>query len=244
VRMSDVVGCLAVLASLAVGGASIAAKPVAPVVEQDVSQLLTAMNAQINPYRPRLLVVGDSYSGGSDEGGGGRRNWVATAAARLGMVPVNLSVGGTGFVNGMQNRPDTSFAARLPEVLRREPDVVVVAGGINDASSDPDVFDRRAAAFLRAARRGLPRARFVVVAPFWPSRDAVPPQVLHERDTLRTLAREIDATFVDPLAGQWFRTPQTRGMIGKDRVHPTDAGHAFMARRMVRAIGPAPTTGR
>jgi lysophospholipase L1-like esterase len=243
--MSDVAGCVAVLASLVVAGASLASKPVAPVVEQDVSQLLTSMNAQINPYRPRLLVVGDSYSGGSAEGGYGRRNWVSAAAAQLGMVPVNLSVGGTGFVNGMQDRPDTSFAARLPEVLRREPDVVVVAGGINDASSDPAVFDRRAAAFLRSARKGLPRARFVVVAPVWPSsRGGVPAGAVHERDTLRSLAREIRAGFVDPLAGEWFRTPQTRGLIGKDRVHPTDAGHAFMTRRMVRAIGPAPTTGR
>jgi lysophospholipase L1-like esterase len=35
------------------------------------------------------------------------------------------------------------------------------------------------------------------------------------------------ATFVDPLADRWFvGHPE---LIGADHVHPTDAGHAYMA---------------
>jgi lysophospholipase L1-like esterase len=58
--------------------------------------------------------------------------------------------------------------------------------------------------------------------------------VLELRDTLRGQAKAIGAVFVDPLAEGWFvGRPE---LIGADGVHPTDAGHAYMAEKIAPLI--------
>jgi lysophospholipase L1-like esterase len=90
-------------------------------------------------------------------------------------------------------------------------------------------------------RRVAPAARLLVIGPPWPTAD-VPPAVLQIRDVLRMTAGIAGATFVDPIAEGWFvGRPE---LIGRDGVHPTDAGHAFMADRIAPLIGaqlPLPT---
>jgi lysophospholipase L1-like esterase len=55
------------------------------------------------------------------------------------------------------------------------------------------------------------------------------------RDVLASEARAEGAKFVDPIAEQWFvGSPE---LIGKDGVHPTDAGHAYMANKIAPLIG-------
>ena len=66
----------------------------------------------------------------------------------------------------------------------------------------------------------------------------VPPAVLRIRDALRAQAVSHGATFYDPLiAGWFFGTPW---LIGHDGVHPTDAGHAFLADRIALSLGDGP----
>lgn len=43
------------------------------------------------------------------------------------------------------------------------------------------------------------------------------------------------ATFVDPIAARWFVSRPD--LIGADGVHPTDAGHAYMAGKIAPLIG-------
>ena len=43
------------------------------------------------------------------------------------------------------------------------------------------------------------------------------------------------ATFVDPIAERWF--VDRPDLIGRDGVHPTDAGHAYMADKIAPLIG-------
>ncbi len=45
------------------------------------------------------------------------------------------------------------------------------------------------------------------------------------------------ATFVDPIAARWF--VDRPGLIGADGVHPTDAGHAYMAEKLAPLISAA-----
>ena len=56
-----------------------------------------------------------------------------------------------------------------------------------------------------------------------------------DRDILRDQARQVGATFVDPIAERWFfDNPE---LIGADGIHPTDAGHAYMADKIAPLIG-------
>ena len=83
------------------------------------------------------------------------------------------------------------------------------------------------------ARRGAPTARLLVIGPPWPT-DDVPDNVWRVRDALAAEAAAIGATFIDPLAEHWFvGRPE---LIGKDGIHPTDAGHAYMADKIAPLI--------
>ena len=78
-----------------------------------------------------------------------------------------------------------------------------------------------------------PTAALLVIGPPWPTAD-VPASVTLIRDVLGADARTVGATFVDPIAERWFvGRPE---LIGKDGVHPTDAGHAYMADKIAPLI--------
>ena len=47
-------------------------------------------------------------------------------------------------------------------------------------------------------------------------------------------AHAVGAEFVDPIADRWF--VDRPDLIGADGVHPTDAGHAYMADKIVPLV--------
>jgi lysophospholipase L1-like esterase len=72
-----------------------------------------------------------------------------------------------------------------------------------------------------------------VIGPPWLTANP-PPAVLKIRDSLREQAVAIGALFVDPIAEGSF---VGRGdLIGQDGVHPTDAGHVYMADKIAPLI--------
>jgi lysophospholipase L1-like esterase len=74
----------------------------------------------------------------------------------------------------------------------------------------------------------------VVLAPIW-SNAWPPARCLDLRDHLRQKARSIGAIFVDPLREGWFAGSHHQ-LIGPDGLHPTDAGHRYIAQRIMEAI--------
>jgi lysophospholipase L1-like esterase len=58
--------------------------------------------------------------------------------------------------------------------------------------------------------------------------------VLQIRDILDTAALAAGAAFVDPLTERWF--VGMPDLIGADGVHPTDAGHAYLADKIAPLI--------
>ena len=76
------------------------------------------------------------------------------------------------------------------------------------------------------ARATAPGAKLLVIGPPWPTAD-VPPAVLQIRDVLGMQAGMAGATFIDPIAERWF--VDRPDLIAPDGVHPTDAGHDYLA---------------
>ena len=184
------------------------------------------------PWGSTAVFLGDSFSSGWNGAGIGARGWPRLVGADQKWQTVNLAVAGTGFVNpGWTNQP---IGSRVAEAIRRGPDVIIVAGGHNDsrwsaaatAKAADDVIDR-----LHVA---APDALLVIVAPIWPN-DSPPQRCLALRDHLHQKAASIGAVFIDPLAGGWFGGASHR-FIGPDGLHPTDAGHRFIAERVLAAL--------
>jgi lysophospholipase L1-like esterase len=178
----------------------------------------------------RVLVVGDSYTTGYVEGGLGAANWVPTAVRDLEShgraVDADVSAGwGSGYlVGGTLGRTFGQWLERAPA---RDYAVVVFFGSRNDRGNATAV-EAAAERDFRAAQERYPGARLLVIGPPWVD-DHPLPRVMADRDGVRAAATAVGATFVDPLAEGWF-TGADPALIGDDRVHPTDDGHAYLAR--------------
>jgi len=183
-----------------------------------------------------IAVIGDSYTTGGDLGGLGANGWTARAWQLLTQqgTPVAADVaaeGGAGY--GTRGNHGSVFEDLTVDAVKPDDALVVFFGSRNDQGVDPTQLSILAWGTYQLARRTAPKARFLVIGPPWPTADP-PDPVLRIRDALRYQARVAGATFVDPIAAGWF--VGRPDLIGKDGVHPTDAGHAYMADKIAPLI--------
>lgn len=184
-----------------------------------------------------IAVIGDSYTTGGELGGLGSKGWTARAwqlLARQG-IPITADVaaeGGAGY--GTRGNNGSVFEDLTADAVKPDDELVVFFGSRNDQDVDPPQLSVLAWGTFQLARRTAPSAKFLVIGPPWPTADP-PVAVLQIRDALKYQAGVADATFIDPIAAGWFvGRPE---LIGKDGVHPTDAGHAYMAEKIAPLIG-------
>ncbi|OMC06311.1 hypothetical protein A5735_04330 [Mycolicibacter heraklionensis] len=187
----------------------------------------------------RIAVIGDSYTSGYEDTGRGAANWTERAWQNLAGRGVYVSAdvaaeGGAGY--GVPGNHGSLFGDLTRRVVQPDDALVVFFGSRNDQDVDPGELSRLIGDTLGLARRTAPGARMLVIGPPWPTAE-VPGNVWRIRDLLAIQARIVDAEFVDPLAERWF--VGLPDLIGPDGVHPTDAGHAYMADRIAPLIGAA-----
>jgi lysophospholipase L1-like esterase len=183
-----------------------------------------------------VAVIGDSYTTGTDEGGQGAKGWAARtwqSLARQGVAiaPDVAAEGGAGY--GARGNHGSVFIDLAARAVHRDDALVAFYGSRNDQPVDPARLAVLARNAFVLARRTAPAARLLVIGPPWPTPN-VPPVVLRIRDVLRTQALAAGATFFDPIVAGWFFGRSD--LIGPDGVHPTDAGHAYMADRIAPLI--------
>lgn len=184
----------------------------------------------------RVAVIGDSYTSGFEGTGRGAANWTERAwqslAARGTYVRADVAAeGGAGYA--VRGNGGGLFGDLTARVVQPDDALVVFFGSRNDQDVEPGQLIRLVADTLGLARRTAPSTRMLVIGPPWPTAD-VPGNVWRIRDILSTEARVVGAEFVDPLAEGWFvGRPE---LIGPDGVHPTDAGHAYLADKIVPLI--------
>lgn len=207
-------------------GAGVCAAPVGSALPRPSTGKLT-----------HIAVIGDSYTTGSDQGGNGPRSWPQLAwkmlAQRGLMIDADIAAeGGAGY--GQPGSQGSVFEDLTAQAVRREDVLVVFFGSRNDQPVDPHKLPAMAAGAFRLARFTAPDSKFLIIGPAWPTATP-PPEVIKIRDTLRMeAAAGSRARFVDPIAEGWF--VGRPDLIGADGVHPTDAGHAYMAERIAPLI--------
>jgi len=210
-----------------------------------VGVLLNAPSVRTTPFDAttagtpvtRVAVVGDSYTNGTAIGGQGPNAWPVLAwktLARRG-TQVSADVAAEGRAGyGVRGDQGNLFTDLTPRAVRPDDAVVVFYGSRNDQGVDPNYLNGQVFSALSMARNIAPAARLLVIGPPWPTAD-VPPAVLQIRDILSFQSMLAGATFVDPIAERWF--VDRPDLIGADGVHPTNAGHAYMADKIAPLIG-------
>jgi lysophospholipase L1-like esterase len=178
---------------------------------------------------PVVAFLGDSYTGGSDMDSGDGHRWPELLSHALGWEEADFAIGGSGYTTAGAQPMANRFIDRVPDIVAAAPDMVVVAGGANDAAAAPGEFRAAVDTVLATLSSQLPDTTIVVLSPFW--RTEPPAVVIRMRDALHASATAVDAYFID--VSDLF-SGDGRRFIGADGVHPTDEGHRFIA----NVVGP------
>lgn len=153
-------------------------------------------------------------------------------------VPVVTSDGGTGYITAGNGQP---FTNRYGDVVAASPDVVIVAGGINDPLTG---LQSGATTVLQGLRNGLPNAPIFVIGPWCPPGSPYSAQT-DKYAAIRAAAASVPGcTFIDPHT--WFtgtgNTSNLKGdgnsdiYIQSDNTHPNPAGDNYLSARVASAI--------
>jgi lysophospholipase L1-like esterase len=196
----------------------------------------TVSQAPLGNQKPKKVVaIGDSFTESTAFGDAGANSWNQVVFRQLRKRGVDINAessgeAGSGYVAG--GIRGTTFGQEAGRLLEPDDDLVIIFGGSSDAPAKPESVEAAVSEAFLLVRKASPHAKLIAVGPASPVADPGP-DVIRVRDIIRDEAVKIGATFVDPIADQWFvRDP---GLIREDG-SPTDAGHAYIAERLLPDI--------
>ncbi|MBD2337752.1 SGNH/GDSL hydrolase family protein [Calothrix sp. FACHB-156] len=224
---------------------------------QNLSSAIASTVKQQLGLSPKVLFFGSSTTVGVGSTRGDRR-WSTLLSQYLGWQEINQGLSGSKITNFFTT-PDSPWRVppaverSLQDVLRYEPDLVVMMYGTNDiyrqvplgsaSENRPGTFYTDLKTVLTDLKSGLPPERLIVSTP-QPSiktQDSRTPYDL----ALQAITRQIGAIFVD--TGHEVFPASDLPQYAADGLHPNNLGHAaiasFMAGKMVDLglVAPPPT---
>jgi lysophospholipase L1-like esterase len=209
------------------------------VVTAVLATLIVAREPATDPAGPLTAVFfGDSWTEGTGADSPDR-GWAPQVAQAEGWSIINTGQGGTGYVtDGPPESPERApLPDRVADVVARDPEIVLVAAGINDAGrgySNQQVTDA-VEATLRPLTEQLPDARVLVIGPWWNNGEPTK-SASTVNEIVQQVAADLGLPFVSPMAEKWI-TGSNDGTvlgnrvqyIGPDNAHPSQAGHDYLA---------------
>lgn len=196
-----------------------------------VGSLIAVAAVRRPSEQPVVAFLGDSYMAGSTADTGFRARFPGILAAQLDVQSIVVAVPGAGYVQpGVTGERYEQEVDAIPE----DAATVVVYGSRNDPMDGTSASNIGAAAarLVQAVRVRAPAAQIVVVGPSFVE-DPSPAGGLANADSIRTACEQAGVRFVD--AHDWLHGVPS-SYIGADLVHPTDAGHAYLARKFAPLV--------
>jgi lysophospholipase L1-like esterase len=180
------------------------------------------------------VVFGDSWTAGYSAAPSSN-GYAYKLADAMGWQNTVEGVAGTGFVNVGPNKEGT-YAARLA-TMKPRPDVqlLVLQGGLNDASQRPDAFRLGVLDALSAAGLAFPAAKIVILGPASPT-VPVGPELSFVNSTLYEVAQTKKLNYISPINSGWIDASNVMKIIDPKTGHPNPAGHAFLAEKTAAAM--------
>lgn len=205
--------------------------PVSPQVQKYYDENVVNRPAALpTVVAKKVVAIGDTYSAGA---GATEANvgFVFQLARSESWNLTNLARGGTGYLAslsgiarqacGLDYCP--SYPEMIADAVAATPEIVLVAGGRNDAAKDPTEESAAIKDFYQQLRTSLPQAKIVALSPLWDSTE--PPETLSEiAGAVRASVESVGGSYLDigqPLQGR-------RALLAADGVHPNDAGHTAL----------------
>lgn len=189
---------------------------------------------------PTAVFLGDAVTTGWQALTHPRNRWSSLVCEHLRWREVNLAVDGLGFfarrgghLPGGDRAPSCRDTSWLEVALRAQPDVVTVCLGVNDAAFLPSQHELVREAIehdLTFLRGRLPSRCAVVVAPYFPALGVGPRFGVIRRHVHET-ATHLGLVSTDAMT-QAIDGDEDK--LALDGIHPNDAGHAAIARAMIR----------
>ena len=160
-----------------------------------------------------------------------------TTGLQVGLDAWPSGIGGTGIVNdhgGLDGR--VKFRDRVStDVIPFAPDVVVIAGGLNDrflvadGTVTPSQYLEEYGLLIEAIRTGLPAAKIVVLGPFCPGTPSSYPGMTQIRDLNKAAAQAAGVPFIDVF---YFTDAMTSSYVSADGFHLNDAGYEYLGKKL------------
>lgn len=212
--------------------------------------------------RPRAIIIGDSFTEAGSSGGAISHGYPSVICDLLGWDCWNSGSGGTGYIaSGAAGSGRVNFQGRvLHDVIAYKPDVIIIAGGINDESYPISDVEKAARLLFATIRNALPDTEIIILSNFAPAGNP-PANRLAIRDVLKSAASDYRASFIDVLegasydetgkmisdkSGSWITgsgnigAPQATGnaslFITGDGTHPNKDGHFYLGNRVASEI--------
>jgi len=185
---------------------------------------------------PLMLIVGDSYVGGTGSSAGDAGTWASACAKALGFEGFYDGVGGSGWLTAAPGDPASRVASRGQDVLKRRNaaleslatiDAALYALGYNDAGGNQVALRASIAATVAACR-----VKPAFIGPWTPTGDTA--NLTTVATSISTAAQAAGLRFVDIRSIVTAENEDV--MTGVDNVHPTQYGHNWLGYRVAQAI--------
>jgi lysophospholipase L1-like esterase len=198
----------------------------------------------------RLLAFGDSITDGSAYNTGqGAGTWLYRAARLMGIADVwDQARGGTGYITA--GSYDTLPNRVATDVVPYNPDRVIVWAGYNDNGGSQAAIASAADSVFAAINAIGSRPDTYVIGCYSPLGSPTA-GLVNTDNTLQQRAQIAGIPFISPITGivynaaggsvmnqgPWITAAnQSTYVNATDNVHPNDAGHIYLARRIVHAV--------
>lgn len=182
----------------------------------------------------RVYILGDSWADGqsADPGAG----WVNHIDRHYGWDTTVNAQPGTGYDAVLKE--GQPFIERVDDLPPELPALVIVQGGLNDKLAGWMHVAGNAGATIAALQE---RYRGVPVVMVGPATAALPAAysltVIDQQ--LAAVARAAGAVYVSPMQGNWITSANLTTFMDAATDHPSNAGHAEYAARLIEAIDAA-----
>lgn len=179
---------------------------------------------------PRLYILGDSWV----EGTGQTKPSPSWARIVQVLSPWDVAVGGiggTGYVNGSF---PYGHSGRRASINEYKPDVLLIAGSINDSSKAPGDVRSAADALYQSVLVDLPSTKIIVVGVQDLNHNSAQAQAVQAalKEAADSATNVIG--FFDPIADNWGRGGWTVGPT--DFIHPSRLGVWHLADKAIQSV--------